>query len=86
MSDRAIVADARAVTPRQFLDSLGLSSPEVRAKRDRELREQCIRAISRGDTYGWPPALLAECRKLIEEQESLTEETHGDPFKGRFAA
>ena len=87
---RAIIADARKVSPRAFLDALGLSSPELRAERQRNLEEQCIRAIERGDTYGWPPMMVADCRRIMAEREpilGLTAEELSDPFlKSRRAA
>lgn len=69
--DRLIVADASKVTPLQFLDALGLSSPEQRAANLASLREQCINAIERGDTYGWPPLMVADCRKIMAENRSV---------------
>jgi hypothetical protein len=34
-----VTADARKVSPREFMDALGLSSPELRAKRDEQGRK-----------------------------------------------
>lgn len=66
-----VTADARKVSPLGFLDALALSSPEKReAQRQRDI-ESCIRAIHRGDTYGYPPVLVAECKRIIAERETL---------------
>jgi hypothetical protein len=67
--DRLITADARAVTPQQFFDAITGDSAEKRAERDRVMHEQCIRAIERGDTYGWPPAMVEECRAIMAERQ-----------------
>lgn len=64
--DGVVTADAGKVSGRQFLDALGLSSPEQRAERQREMIAQCIAAIERGDTYGWPPLLVAQCREQMD--------------------
>lgn len=50
----------------------------------RRMHEQCIRAIERGDTYGWPPLMVADCRKIIAERVALTDVEHLGP--GRIAA
>ena len=63
---RAITADASKVTAREFLDAVGLSSPEIRAERQARLERECIDAIKSGDTYGWPPVLVEHCRKLMD--------------------
>lgn len=65
-SPNLIIADARKVSGRDFLDALGLSSPEKREARRQQDRERCIRAIERGNTYGFPPSLVAECRTIME--------------------
>ena len=82
---RLIVADARRVSPCEFLDFVFGTSPEDRAKRDRAMEPDCIAAIERGDTYGWPPLMVARCREIIDAR--LTE-TKGDPMlaKNRRAA
>ena len=64
-----ITADARTVSPRQFLDALGLTSADERETYRRNLRASCIRAIARGDTYGFPPALVDECRAELAEDD-----------------
>jgi hypothetical protein len=64
-----ITADASKVTPLEFMDAIGMSSPEKRAKRQAELRAQCIRAIEGGHLYGWPGLLVAECRAIIAERD-----------------
>lgn len=66
-----VTADARNVTPLQFMDAMGMSSPEKRAARLIENQERCIRAIVRGDTYGIPPLLVEECRAIMAERERL---------------
>lgn len=65
--NRAITADASKVTAREFLDAVGLSSPEERAERRRRLVSQCMAAIESGDTYGWPPVLVQQCREQMIE-------------------
>jgi hypothetical protein len=57
----------------EFLDAIGLSSPEKRSAAAALMQEQCIRAIESGNTYGWPPLMVAECQKIIEERARLTE-------------
>jgi hypothetical protein len=63
------LADASKVTPRQFIDALGLSSPEEREARRAADREGCMRAIRRGDTFGWPGVLVDQCRAIIAERD-----------------
>jgi hypothetical protein len=63
-------ADASKVSGRAFLDAIGLSSPEAREARREQSRQRCIRAIERGDVYGFPPSLVDECRDLIAERET----------------
>lgn len=74
MTDRLIAANARAVSPRQFLDALGMDSPEKRTARQALLREQCIRAIEAGDTFGWPPLLVEECREIMAQRAALEDD------------
>ncbi len=83
MTQHIVTADASRVSPQQFLDSIGLDSPARRAARRAEMQGQCIRAIERGDTYGWPALMVAGCREIMDAQ--LTE-THGDPLLKRGAA
>jgi hypothetical protein len=59
------------MTPLEFMDAIGMSSPEKRAARQAENREQCIRAIEAGDTYGWPPLLVEECRAIMAVERDL---------------
>jgi hypothetical protein len=61
-----ITADASKMSGLAFMDATGVSSPEKRAADRLQMQQQCIRAIERGDTYGWPPMMVAECRKLME--------------------
>lgn len=84
MTGKLIIADASRVTPLAFMDAIGMSSPEQRAESKREMEEQCIRAIERGDTYGWPPSMVAECRKIIAARIPLTDVEDLGP--GRIAA
>jgi hypothetical protein len=65
------LADASKVTPRQFIDALGLSSPEEREARRAADREGCMRAIRRGDTFGWPGVLVDQCRAIIAERDAV---------------
>ena len=69
MTDFAITADARKVTSREFLSLVTGFTDEVRAARREETRQQCIRAIGRGNTYGFPPSLVAECRAIMASQD-----------------
>jgi hypothetical protein len=62
-------ADASKVSGRAFLDAIGLSSPEAREARREQSRQRCIRAIERGDTYGFPPSLVDECRQIIADED-----------------
>jgi hypothetical protein len=62
----SISADASKVSPTEFIDRVFGTTPESRAAdRQRDIA-RCIRAIERGDVYGFPPVLVAECRKLME--------------------
>lgn len=65
-----ITADARTISPRAFLDFVTGSSPEQREARREQDRQACIRAIRNGSTYGFPPAMVAECREIIDDQET----------------
>lgn len=60
--------DARKPAPRMasLLEGLAGGSREDIL---REHQERCIRAIERGDTYGFPPMMVADCRKIIEERK-----------------
>jgi hypothetical protein len=71
MTDKLITARADQMTPLEFMDTIGMSSPEKRAKRQAELRAQCIRAIEGGDLYGWPPLLVEECRQIMAVERDL---------------
>lgn len=66
-----VTADARKTSGLDFMDAIGFSSPEERAARRALMQEQCIRAIQAGDTYGWPPLMVAECRTIIAERQAL---------------
>jgi hypothetical protein len=74
-------ANARKVSGLQFLDAIGLDSPERREMRAREMREQCIRAIEAGDTYGWPPSMVADCRKGMERADLTPKELPNGRFQ-----
>lgn len=83
-------ANAREISGAEFFRTI---FGDHRGERDRQMREQCISAIGRGDTYGWPPAMVEECRKLSDAREEnrckcdeqLTE-CRGDPLLKRRAA
>jgi hypothetical protein len=64
-----VVVDASKVSPREFLDGLGLSSPEKRAADRAIMLADCTRAIERGDTHGWPPAMVEECLLAMRAEE-----------------
>lgn len=66
--EHLITADASKVSGRDFLDAITGNSPEKReAHRQAEIAK-CIRAIERGDTYGFPPVMVDECRKLMGDE------------------
>ncbi len=69
-----ITADADKVSPRQFLDGLGLSSPEIRAARREHDKQSCKRAILRGDTYGYPPMLVDQVRAEMAAEQAETDD------------
>lgn len=61
--ETVIIADAKKVTPAQFMDAVfGPSNIEEMRAKD---RERCIRAIERGDVYGIPPVLVRECLHIM---------------------
>ena len=62
---RIITADAGQVSARTFFDAITGRTDEQRTEERRRMDEQCIRAIERGDTYGWPPASVERCRKIM---------------------
>ena len=68
-----VTADASKVSGTQFLDAIGFDSPERRSARQAQMQEQCIQAIERGDTYGWPPLMVEDCRKVMAERKSRGE-------------
>jgi hypothetical protein len=70
----AIIADARDVTPRQFMDAV--FGPFDRE--DHQMRERCIAAIKRGNTYGWPPAMVEDCQAIIAERDGLTDKVEAE--------
>jgi hypothetical protein len=80
--NRCITADAATVTPRQFIDALCLSSPEKRAADRAAMLESCIRAVRRNETYGWPPMMQDEARRIIAERDgadwTVTVRDHGN--------
>lgn len=83
MNDRIIIADASKVSGAQFLEHFFGS---YEAKRQEQF-ERCIRAINRGDTYGWPPMMVEHCKKLMAEREALTEVVRDiDPQSGNERA
>jgi hypothetical protein len=74
------IADARKTSGAEFVAQiLGPYEPKRQA-----IYEQCIRAIRRGDLHAWPPAMVEHCRKLMAEQEPLTDVEDLGP--GRIAA
>lgn len=65
-----ITADASTVSGADFFNSL---FPDFAARREarRELdRQRCILAIERGNTYGFPPAMVEECRQIMADEQS----------------
>jgi hypothetical protein len=64
-------ADASRVSGADFFAQVFGITPEQRqAERQREV-ERCIAAINRGDTYGWPPVMVAACRQIMAEREGI---------------
>ena len=68
-----ITGPADKVSSRGFLEALGLTSADKRVADLALMHQQCIRAIERGDLYGWPPMMVAHCRKVMAERVSLVE-------------
>lgn len=68
--DRAVTADASSVSARSFFDAMTGRTDAQRAEERRQMDEQCIRAIRRGDTYGWPPSTVNRCRQIIAERDA----------------
>jgi hypothetical protein len=67
-ADGLITADASKMSGLAFMDATGMSSPEKRAERIHRDRQACIRAIRNGDTRGFPPMFVADCRRIMAEQ------------------
>lgn len=63
-----LIAPVSKVDAGEFCDRVGIPRLNMSL-----IHEQCIRAIHRGDTYGYPPMLVEHCKKLIAEREPLTE-------------
>jgi hypothetical protein len=63
-----VTADASEMSGLAFMDATGMSSPEKRAERIHRDRQACIRAIRAGDTRGFPPMFVADCRRIMAEQ------------------
>lgn len=83
-TDSLITADASKVSGAEFFDAVFGVTPEMREEKARLMREQCIAATERGDTYGWPPLMVAECREIMAG-EQLTEAV-GDPLLNKRRA
>lgn len=80
---RITIADAAKASPQQFLDRLGLDGPERREARLNAHYASCIRAIERGDTYGFPPMMVEHCKTIMADGR-LVDVEHLGP--GRIAA
>lgn len=65
-----LTADASKVSGRDFLDLVTGNSPEKRALRREQEIAKCIAAIKRGDTYGFPPVMVAECKQIMAEEDA----------------
>jgi hypothetical protein len=63
-----ITADASKMSGLAFMDATGMSSPEKRAERIHRDRQACIRAIRNGNTRGFPPMFVTDCRRIMAEQ------------------
>jgi hypothetical protein len=70
VTSQAIIADASKVSSRGFLDAVTGRSDAVRAAERQQIIDQCIRAIKRGDTYGFGPALVAEAKQIMAEEDA----------------
>lgn len=73
IASTVITADARTVSPAEFMETVLPGFHERRANERMMIREQCIRAIRAGSTYGFPPMLVAECREMIAERDELVD-------------
>lgn len=62
---RCVVAKASKVSGLEFCDVITGRSPEIRAAEREQTIQRCIRAIERGDVYGFPPMLVDECREIM---------------------
>jgi hypothetical protein len=78
MTDKLITADASKVSGAAFLDAILGITHEQRAEQRQQDIERCIRAIVRGDTYGYPPVFVNECRAIMAEREALGEQVARD--------
>jgi hypothetical protein len=52
------------------MDAVTGSSPEKRAAHRQLEIDRCIKAIGRGDVYGFPQLLVRECEAIIAEEDS----------------
>lgn len=83
--DRLITADASTTSSLGFFDAITGSSPERREAQRQQHYESCIRAIERGDTRGYPPAMVEHCIGLMAERDTALTLTQSDPMKARAA-
>lgn len=74
----AFTAPADQVSMLDFMDAFGLSSPEQREASRELLISQCCAAIRSGDTYGWPPMLVAQCKAQFPDILGLEAKPIGD--------
>lgn len=64
-----IISDASKVSSQGFLDVMTGRSDAVRAAERQQIIDRCIRAIRNGNTYGFGPALVAECKQIMAEED-----------------
>lgn len=69
VADRILIEDATKPAP-QMAELLRRLAGDPEAILEHH-RQRCIRAIRRGDTYGFPPAMVEDCRKIIAEEIAL---------------
>jgi hypothetical protein len=68
----------RKMSGADFLDAILGITHEQRAEQRQQDIERCIRAIQRGDTYGYPPVFVNECKAIMAEREALGEQVARD--------
>jgi hypothetical protein len=80
-----LTADASKMSGLAFMDATGLSSPEKRAERIHRDRQACIRAIRNGDTRGFPPMFVDDCRRIMAEQPDFDQVDWAQAVRSAYA-